>query len=85
MGIIHGRCTYCDETKKIPWQKSDIVQVVQLIQTENPANSRRKLWFFRIHEYVLDEITRSWETYENAEPIPKEWFKTIRHKKAPAN
>ena len=37
--------------EKIPWHPSDIVELVQLVQTENPANARQTLWFFRVHVY----------------------------------
>ena len=68
--------------EKYPWHITDLVLLFQLVQTEDPASARRKLWFFRIHEYVLDyderTLERSWETYEKAEPIPKEWFKAYK-------
>ena len=60
--------------EKIPWHKEvDTVELLQLIQTEDPANARRKLWFFRIHWY--DTNDHSWHTKDEAFPIPKEWFK----------
>ena len=57
--------------EKIPWHESDTVQLVQLRQTEDPANARRKLWFFRVHIYE-DGV---WSTSEDAVVIPREWFK----------
>ena len=64
--------------EKYPWHSTDTVLLLQLVQTEDPANARKKLWFFRVHEYVLDGYSRAWETYEDAVPIPKEWFKAYR-------
>lgn len=58
--------------EKIPWHESDTVELLQLVQTENPANARRKLWFFRVHVYN----EAGWSTKEEALAIPKEWFKS---------
>lgn len=67
--------------EKIPWCETDIVQVVQLVQTEDPANSRRKLFFFRVHEYGLaGYYPREWKTHETAIPIPREWFKAFKNR-----
>ena len=68
--------------EKIPWHESDTVELVQLIQTEDPANARRKLWFFRVHYYHKliepDPIRRKWKTKDEAVPIPKKWFKKYK-------
>jgi len=64
----------------IPWHPSDTVELVQLVQTPDPANARRTLYFFRCHVYELaNKITlpintRLWRTLETAVPVPKEWF-----------
>ena len=85
-----GHCVYIQATagqrsavtarrrklEKIPWRPSDIVQVVQLVQTENPANARRKLFFFRVHNYSFGK----WKTFEDAVPIPREWFKAFKNR-----
>lgn len=73
----------------IPWHPSDTVELVQLVQTPDPANARRTLWFFRVHRYypVFDEkqnryaLVRRWETLETAVPVPKEWFKKLKEEK----
>lgn len=57
----------------IPWLPSDVVELLQLRQTEDPANARRKLWFFRVHRY--DFRTSQWSTLEQAVPVPRLWFK----------
>jgi hypothetical protein len=73
----------------IPWHYSDTVELVQLVQTENPANARQTLWFFRVHEYSKQEIViegkaasfscgRIWKVKEEAVSIPKEWFKAYK-------
>lgn len=63
----------------IPWHETDIVQLVQLRQTEDPANARRKKWFFRVHEYqyifIDDRHDREWVTHDQAVDVPREWFK----------
>lgn len=72
----------------IPWLDSDIVQVVQLRWTEDPANARRKLWFFRVHEYAFGladmgvpedpdcdrDAGRWWTVIDEAVPVPRYWF-----------
>lgn len=62
----------------IPWHKSDTVLLLQLTQTPDPANNRRKLWFFRVHR--LDVINLIWSVDEQAFPVPKEWFKAYKNK-----
>lgn len=59
--------------EKIPWHTSDTVELLQLVQTEDPANAKRKLWFFRVHEY---DPMKGWSTQNEAFPIPKEWFRS---------
>jgi len=61
----------------IPWHPTDTVELLQLVQTPDPANARRKLWFFRVHCYELYGMLylRQWHTEEKAVPVPKEWFK----------
>lgn len=56
--------------EKIPWHVSDMVLVLQLTSTEDPANRRRKQWWFRVHLYnhgnkvwqsvVAHEVERGW-------------------------
>lgn len=63
------------------WHDSDAVYVAQLVQTEDPANARRKLWFFRIHEYgFVSRPDRSWETWNDAILVPKQWFTAYKNK-----
>lgn len=62
--------------EQVPWDVKDIVQLVQLRQTEDPANARRKKWFFRVHEYQWDgRGDRAWITHDKAVDVPREWFK----------
>lgn len=71
--------------EKIPWMDSDVVQVVQLIQTENPANARKKDWWFRVHIYLLyvgGGHERRWHTLDKAIAVPKEWFKAFKNREA---
>ena len=63
--------------EKIPWQENDSVGVLQLIQTEDPANSRRKLWFFRVHKLFP---SGNWETSHEAVPVPKQWFTAYKNR-----
>ena len=57
--------------------------MVQLIQIEDPANSRKKLWFFRVHSYYwYGKEGRKWTTFDEAVEIPKEWFKAHKNRAA---
>lgn len=59
----------------IPWHPLDTVELLQLVQTPNPANARQTLYFFRVHSYGLTlQGGRAWHTKEAAVPVPKEWF-----------
>lgn len=60
----------------IPWHFTDTVLLVQLIQTIDPANARRKKWFFRVH--VFNQSEKKWSTLDEAVEIPKDWFKAFR-------
>jgi len=62
--------------ENIPWHKTDTIELLQLVQTEDPVNARRKLWFFRIHCFDGD-----WTTKNEAVPIPKYWFKAWKELK----
>ena len=66
--------------EKYPWHESDSVEIVQLIQTIDPANARRKLWFFRVHFLQRFNKDLKWFSKERAIPIPKEWFRAHKNK-----
>ena len=57
--------------EEIPWHYTDTIELLQLIQTIDPSNARRKHWFFRVHYY--DGVL--WDTKDDAVQIPREWFK----------
>ena len=60
----------------VPWHVSDIVELLQLVQTEDPANARRTMWWFRVHRYEpLHSGRREWALDKQAVEIPPEWFK----------
>lgn len=59
----------------IPWHVTDTVLLLQLVQTKDPANARRKKFFFREH---IRSIAGIWSVLEEAKPVPKEWFKAFR-------
>jgi hypothetical protein len=67
----------------IPWLRSDTVLLLQLRQTEDPANARRKLWFFRVHVYEIPNKFGDkwkWRTLSMAVDVPKEWFKAYKNR-----
>jgi len=83
-----GSCVYAQATaggnaalrirrrklETVPWHESEKVMVLQLTFMPDPANMRRKLWFFRVHRY--DHVhDRNWRVDSVAEPVPKAWFK----------
>lgn len=57
------------------WHLLDKVQILQLVQTDNPGKGARKLWFFRVHVYSVLGRGRYWKTLPDAVPVPKEWFR----------
>lgn len=62
--------------EKIPWNMYDNVMVLQMVELPDPANQRKKKFYFRIH--ALNKATLTWNVGDNAEPIPREWFKKLR-------
>ena len=61
----------------VPWHPSDRVMVLQLVFTPNPAHARRKLWFFRVHNYNHG-LTPEWLVDDEAASVPKTWFRAWR-------
>lgn len=58
----------------VPWNSLDIVRLLQLRSTEDPANGRRRLWWFRVHLFE----SGVWSTLPDAVAVPNEWFKAWR-------
>lgn len=54
------------------WHVSDMVMVLQLTATPNPANRRRKEWWFRVHVY--NHGSRVWQDVV-AHRVYAGWFK----------
>jgi len=46
--------------------------VLQLVERENPANAKRKDFFFREHRLWNDG---NWTVADDAVPVPRAWFK----------
>ena len=68
--------------EKYPWSHLDIVQVLQLIQTQDPANARKKLWYFRVYEYKVKKNSlyeREWADPGKIQ-FPNTWFKAFKGK-----
>ncbi len=61
----------------IPWAPSDFVAVAQLRTTQDPANRRKKCYYFRVLEYAstIEKPGRSWIVWEDAVEVPRAWFK----------
>ena len=62
--------------EKISWNIYDNVMVLQLVEQQDPANMRRKQFFFRVHHY--DHIGGTWFVDETANLVPREWFKKFQ-------
>ena len=86
---IDGRCYYAQATagqteavrtrrrkiERISWNLYDTVMVLQLVESPDPANHRRKQWWFRVHRY--DHKMEIWSVDPDAAPVPTEWFKKL--------
>ncbi len=62
--------------EKIPWNICESVFVLQLVETIDPANARKKLFFFRVHR--LDSVNMIWSVDDRAPSIPRAWFKKLK-------
>ena len=63
--------------EKISWNMYDNVMLLQLVEQQDPANNRRKLFFFRVHHLDWLKPESLWTVDEVAFPVPKEWFKKL--------
>ena len=59
----------------INWNSYDNVMVLQLVEQPNPANARRKDFYFRVHNY---NGRSSWYVDLEACPVPRSWFKKLQ-------
>lgn len=68
----------------VPWHESDTVQLIQLVQTPNPANARKTDYYFRIFVYEANKEAsqRTWKKEDEAVSVPREWFKAYREEDA---
>ena len=58
-----------------PWHTSDTVLLLQFVETPDPANARRKLFFFRVHSRNDDG---EWSVDDVAQPIAKDWLMAMK-------
>ena len=63
--------------EKISWNAFDTVFVLQLVEQPNPANQRKKDFFFRVHR-LFGTI---WFVDSVAYPIPRGWFVKLKEVK----
>ena len=59
----------------IPWSTTDRVLVLQLVERENPANARRKDFYFREHVFDHKYELKAWYVEADAVPVPRRWFR----------
>ena len=57
--------------EEVPWGHCDLALIVQLRESKDPANRRRKIFHFRVSELSGDR----WWVREDAIAVPREWFK----------
>ena len=63
--------------EKISWNIYDNVLLLQLVEQQDPANNRRKIFFFRVHHLDWLKPDNGWTVDDVAFPVPKEWFKKL--------
>lgn len=87
---LMGKCFYAQVTtgkteavrirrrklEKISWNENDTVLVLQMVVQPDPANNRRKAYYFRIHIYK--HKIKKWDVKLTAYPIPRKWFKKLK-------
>jgi len=71
-GQVEAVRTRRRKLEKIPWNCLEKVLLLQLVEQQNPANARRKDYFFRIHR--LDTKNLIWSVDDEACPVPRLWF-----------
>jgi hypothetical protein len=83
--VTAGQTDKVTERKKklnaIPWHTSDRVMILQLVQTVDPANPRRKKFFFRRYSKKYWGTAKEWITDDKAMEIPRHWFKAWKEDK----
>ena len=62
--------------EKISWNTFDHVLLLQLVSMPNPANARKKDFFFRIHRY--NPVTGKWVVDDIAWPVPRDRFRKLK-------
>lgn len=63
--------------EKISWNHLERIMVLQLVEQFDPANARKKIFYFRVHRLV-NHVTMAWEVDEQAVQVPKTWFVKLR-------
>lgn len=62
--------------EKISWNAYETVLLLQMVETPNPANARRKDFYFRVHRYFHQDF--EWSVDDEAYKIPREWFQKLK-------
>ena len=70
-----------------PWQDTDTVLLLQMVERLDPANATRKERFFRVHILAWTDVEVkdgrwralwTWRVEERALPVAREWLKARR-------
>ena len=62
--------------EKICWRPDETVLVLQLVERPDPANARKKQFYFRIHR--LDTVNNMWTVDDRACFVPRAWFRKLK-------
>lgn len=63
----------------IPWNTYEVVLMLQLVKTDDPMNTRKSVYYFKVWEYYNEhEHERTWALHPEAVKVPKEWFEAYR-------
>lgn len=57
----------------VPWHETDIVLVLQMVETPDPVNQSRKVYHFRVHHFFEGK----WSVDDEAIRIERDWFKAM--------
>jgi len=77
-GQVEAVRTRRRKLEKISWNEFDTVLLLQLVEQPNPANARRKDFYFRVHIYWHRKTDKPWTVAVEACPVPAMWFKKLR-------
>lgn len=61
--------------EKISWNDTETVMVLQLVESQNPTDARKKVFHFRVHNL---EDKDQWYVEPESVLVPRKWFKRFQ-------